>query len=67
MIEVDNITKSYGETRALRGVSFRINKGEIVGLLGPNGAGKSTAMNKKKIICHLLYQGLRLKSVEIKQ
>ena len=44
MIEVDNITKSYGETRALRGVSFRINKGEIVGLLGPNGAGKSTAM-----------------------
>ena len=38
MIEVDNITKSYGETRALRGVSFRINKGEIVGLLGPNCA-----------------------------
>lgn len=44
MIEAKGLSKSYGETRALRDASFRIAKGEIVGLLGPNGAGKTTAM-----------------------
>jgi ABC-2 type transport system ATP-binding protein len=51
MIQVDNITKNYGRTRALRGVSFTINKGEIVGFLGPNGAGKTTTM--KILTCYL--------------
>ncbi len=43
-IEVVNISKSYGEQKALDNVSFSISKGEIVGFLGPNGAGKSTLM-----------------------
>jgi ABC-2 type transport system ATP-binding protein len=43
-IEVKDISKSYGEQKALDAVSFAINKGEIVGFLGPNGAGKSTLM-----------------------
>ena len=43
-IEVKNITKFYGEQKALNAISFTINKGEIVGFLGPNGAGKSTLM-----------------------
>ncbi|ALM48699.1 gliding motility protein GldA [Flavobacterium psychrophilum] len=43
-IEVKDISKSYGEQKALDAVSFSINKGEIVGFLGPNGAGKSTLM-----------------------
>ncbi len=43
-IEVENLSKVYGEQIALNKVSFKINKGEIVGFLGPNGAGKSTMM-----------------------
>ncbi|MBY8962359.1 gliding motility-associated ABC transporter ATP-binding subunit GldA [Flavobacterium sp. D11R37] len=43
-IEVQDITKSYGTQKALDGVSFTVNRGEIVGFLGPNGAGKSTLM-----------------------
>ncbi len=43
-IEVHNITKNYGAQKALDGISFTIQKGEIVGFLGPNGAGKSTLM-----------------------
>lgn len=43
-IEVSNISKNYGSQKALDSVSFKVNKGEIVGFLGPNGAGKSTLM-----------------------
>lgn len=43
-IQVENLTKTYGDQKALNNVSFTINKGEIVGFLGPNGAGKSTTM-----------------------
>lgn len=43
-ILVKNITKKYGAQKALDGVSFSLNKGEIVGFLGPNGAGKSTLL-----------------------
>lgn len=45
MIEVKNLTKRYGKKIALDDISFKINKGEILGFLGPNGAGKSTTMN----------------------
>ncbi len=44
MIEVQNLTKQYGEITAVNGISFRVERGEILGLLGPNGAGKSTTM-----------------------
>lgn len=44
MIEVDQLTKIYGAARAIDGLSFKIERGEIVGFLGPNGAGKSTTM-----------------------
>ncbi|MBD3297855.1 MAG: ATP-binding cassette domain-containing protein [candidate division Zixibacteria bacterium] len=44
MIEVRNLTKHYGPTRALDSVSFTVPTGQILGFLGPNGAGKTTAM-----------------------
>lgn len=45
MIEVVDVTKRYGQHLALDRVSFKVDKGEILGFLGPNGAGKSTTMN----------------------
>tara|TARA_R110001583_G_scaffold69300_2_gene196563 strand:+ start:1235 stop:2158 length:924 start_codon:yes stop_codon:yes gene_type:complete len=44
MINIQNLSKSYGQTKALNNLNFTINKGEIFGLLGPNGAGKSTTI-----------------------
>jgi ABC-2 type transport system ATP-binding protein len=44
MIEVKGLVKIYGSKRAVDGVSFRVNRGDILGFLGPNGAGKSTTM-----------------------
>ena len=44
MIEVENLTKHYGQHVALDGITFSVEHGEVVGFLGPNGAGKSTTM-----------------------
>ena len=44
MIEVQHLTKRYGSVTAVDNISFRVEKGQILGLLGPNGAGKSTTM-----------------------
>lgn len=45
MIEIKNLSKYYGSKKAVDDISFKVEKGEIVGFLGPNGAGKSTTMN----------------------
>src|SRR5437762_12400977 len=44
MIKVHNLAKTFGSKRAVDGVSFSVERGEVLGFLGPNGAGKSTTM-----------------------
>jgi ABC-2 type transport system ATP-binding protein len=44
VIEVQHITKRYGRVTAVDDVSFRVERGEVLGFLGPNGAGKTTTM-----------------------
>jgi ABC-2 type transport system ATP-binding protein len=51
MIEVENLTKRYGRATAVDRVSFKVEKGEILGFLGPNGAGKTTTM--RILTCYL--------------
>jgi branched-chain amino acid transport system ATP-binding protein len=51
LLEVKGLTVYYGAVRAIEGVSFRVDEGEIVAMIGPNGAGKSTAL---KAVCGLL-------------
>jgi ABC-2 type transport system ATP-binding protein len=51
MIEVEGLTKRYGRATAVDGVSFKVEKGEILGFLGPNGAGKTTTM--RILTCYL--------------
>ncbi|HHT83037.1 MAG: ABC transporter ATP-binding protein [Christensenellales bacterium] len=51
MIKVNNLSKSYGEIKAVQNISFRVKEGEIYAFLGENGAGKSTTIN---ILCAIL-------------
>ncbi|KOH44407.1 ABC transporter ATP-binding protein [Sunxiuqinia dokdonensis] len=53
MIKVNNISKSYNKTEALKNISFEVKKGELFGLIGPDGAGKTTLM---RILMTLLIQ-----------
>ncbi len=51
MIEVHHLTKKFGDTTAVRDVSFQVRQGEVLGFLGPNGAGKTTTM--RMLTCFL--------------
>lgn len=51
MIKVEDLRRSFGPIKAVDGISFEVEKGQVLGFLGPNGAGKSTAM--KMLVCFL--------------
>lgn len=62
LLEIRNLSKSYGDKQVVDGLTFHINKGEIVGFLGPNGAGKSTTIKmiidvEAKDEGEILYEG----------
>ncbi|MEP0813642.1 MAG: ATP-binding cassette domain-containing protein [bacterium] len=59
MIEVEGLSKHFGEVKAVDGITFKVGDGEIVGFLGPNGAGKTTTM--KVITCFHSPTGGRVK------
>ncbi|PHR70200.1 MAG: export ABC transporter ATP-binding protein [Lutibacter sp.] len=66
MIQVTNLSKSFGDLHAVKNISFKINKGEVFGFLGPNGAGKSTTINMMSTILQsdkgtILVDGINLK------
>jgi len=66
MIQVSNLSKSFGDLQAVKNISFKINKGEVFGFLGPNGAGKSTTINMMSTILQndegsILIDGISLK------
>ena len=57
MIEVSDLAKYYGDLTAVENLTFRAEKGEILGFLGPNGAGKTTTM--RMLTCYLPPSGGR--------
>jgi branched-chain amino acid transport system ATP-binding protein len=62
MLELENVSVSYGSIRALRGVTLEVREGELVTLIGSNGAGKSTCLLAISGVLHpqqgrILYQG----------
>lgn len=52
-LQIENVSKSFAGTEAVKGISFAIEQGEIFGLLGPNGAGKSTTINMIAGVCRV--------------
>ena len=67
MIEVRNLSKSYGDKMVVHDVSLKIQKGKITSLIGPNGAGKSTAFSMitrlmKRDGCQVFIEGKELDS-----
>ncbi len=64
-LEVVNLIKDYGDFRALKGISFTVNEGEVFGLIGPNGAGKTTALRIISTILQITSGNVRMFGMDV--
>ncbi len=64
-LEVEGLIKDYGRFRALKGISFDVNEGEVFGLIGPNGAGKTTALRIISTILRITNGSIRMFGIDI--
>lgn len=67
MIEVNEFTKYYGKIKAVDNISFKVEKGEILGFLGPNGAGKTTTMRAITGFLYPTYGTIKIAGFDIKE
>src|SRR5262249_37198239 len=65
VLSVDNLSKKYGDTVAVDGISFEIRRNEIVGLLGPNGAGKTTTINMILGVLEPTSGSIRIEDIDV--
>ena len=65
VLTVSNLSRSYGPTLAVAGISFEVGRGEIVGLLGPNGAGKTTTINMVLGVLEPTSGAIRIEGVDL--
>lgn len=66
-VEVKNLVKNFGTTKAVKGISFTIDKGEIFGLIGPNGAGKTTALRVISTLLQINSGEVRIMDHDVKK
>jgi len=66
VVDVDNLVKHYGENEAVRGITFKINQGEIFGLIGPNGAGKTTTLRIISTLLTITSGSIRVMGYDLK-
>lgn len=67
ILQVDNLSKKYGDFTAVKGVSFSLEQGEIFGFLGPNGAGKTTTINMLTGLARISGGSIRIAGVDGRQ
>ncbi len=66
-VEVKNLVKNFGTTKAVKGISFTIDKGEIFGLIGPNGAGKTTALRVVSTLLQINSGEVKIMEYDVKK
>src|SRR5947208_8219240 len=65
VLSVENLSKKYGDTIAVDGISFEVERNEIVGLLGPNGAGKTTTINMVLGVLEPTSGSIRIEGIDV--
>src|SRR5438105_6284418 len=65
VLSVENLSKKYGNTIAVEGISFEVERNEIVGLLGPNGAGKTTTINMVLGVLEPTWGSIQIEGIDV--